>query len=143
MIEYLAPSSGGGISQLKYTTINLAGSDFTKLSTQPITLIPANGQKLIPFNVTVKYNNIGTMLVPLLIGFEALLAANVTSCSWGLTTLLTGGEKGIYSQSFVFADGALENINNQDLILWQSIDNTSLDFSTFIVNILYLEVSNL
>lgn len=40
MIEYLAPSSGGGGLQINYIETNLTGSDFTKLNTVPLTIVP-------------------------------------------------------------------------------------------------------
>jgi hypothetical protein len=41
MIEYLAPVSGGGGLQMQYLETDLTGSDFTKLNTIPLTIVPA------------------------------------------------------------------------------------------------------
>lgn len=137
MIEYLAPS-GGGLNNLFYKEVDLIGSDFTKLASQPVTIIPAiAGKKIVPFNVTVDYEVLVGNIGPILIGFEAMLAIQIETCAWGIQAGLSTGDKGIYSQSFVFAASALQNINSQPLILWQAIDNPGLSFNRFKVAILY------
>lgn len=137
MIEYLAPS-GGGLNNLFYTEVNLLGNDFTKLNTQPVTIIPAvSGKKIVPFNVTVNYEVVVGNSSPILIGFETLFAIQIETCAWGIQSNLALGDKGIYSQSFIYAASALQNINTQPLILYQTLDNAGLSFSTFKVAVLY------
>lgn len=141
MIEYKAPS-GGGLNNLFYTEVDLLGSDFTKLASQPVTIIPAvAGKKIVPFNVTVDYEILVGNIGPLLIGFEAMLAIQIETCAWGIQANLALGDKGLYSQSFVFAASALQNINTQPLVLWQSVDNPGLSFSKFKVAVLYYTTS--
>lgn len=48
MIEYLKPSGGGGLA-VNYLETDLTGSDFTKLNTVPLTIVPAvPDQYIIP-----------------------------------------------------------------------------------------------
>jgi hypothetical protein len=57
MIEYKAPSGGGGISNLKYIDVNLSNRDWTKLNTNPIELIPAVTNKTImPISIGIQYS---------------------------------------------------------------------------------------
>lgn len=63
MIEYLAPSGGGGSLPLNYIETDLTGSDFTKLNTVPLTIVPAVPDKfIIPiyFQVAYTFNTIST-----------------------------------------------------------------------------------
>jgi hypothetical protein len=144
MIEYLHPSYGG-VPQLKYISLDLGGQDFTKLLSSPKVLIANGGKTIVPINVTVKYFfNGAIMLTPLLIGFETTLGWDVNTCAWGMTNLLVTNNTGTFSQSYLYSAGVLFNIDPvADLLLWQSSDNAALAFSTFTVNILYLEVDNL
>lgn len=141
MIEYLAPSSSNGIL---FTSINLIGNDFTKLASNPVTIIPAVSSKnIVPISVTVKYECNGNQSTNLLIGFESLLGSDETSCAWAIPIGLTVGDKGIKTDSYSFAASLpanVANINNQSLVLWQSINNGTLSFTTFTVYIYYYTI---
>jgi hypothetical protein len=57
MIEYLAPSGGGGGLPLYYLETDLTGSDFTKLSSVPLTIVPAVPDKfIVPIFFQVAYH---------------------------------------------------------------------------------------
>ena len=77
----------------------LIGNDFTKLASNPVTIIPAVASKnIVPLSVTVKYECNGNQGNNLLIGFESLLGSNINSASWGMPIGLTVGDKGIGSR---------------------------------------------
>lgn len=144
-MNYTAATTG--ISELKYQQFNLVGSNFNKLGSTPVTILPAiSGVAYIPFNVTVSYVMSGAnQLSNLCIGFETLLGISENTAAWAIPTLLTSFDSGIFSNCFSYsAAGITQNVlSNASLILWQQVDNAGLNFSKFTVNILYLQVTNL
>ena len=72
MIEYLAPSGGGGL-QVQYIQTDLTGSDFSKLNTVPLTIVPAVPDSyIIPIVFQIGYVNN-------LVQFDGIAIANLAA----------------------------------------------------------------
>lgn len=140
-MNYTQQSAGGSITELKYNTFNFVGQDFTKLNTTPIQILNS-GNTFIPISITVKYNCTSGLGIPFLIGFETLLSNYLTGCWYSAPTTT---DHNIFTSQYDFSAGGstFSNIQpNSPLVIWQASD-TPLAFSEFIVNLLYLEVTNL
>lgn len=137
-----AATGGGGITQLKYSEIDLTGQDFTKLNTTPLQIIDHSGASIIPVSVTVDYNcTNGIAGLPILIGFESLLT-NYLTAVWYSAPI--GGDRNTFSSQYYFANGGstFTNIKTQtDLVLWCNADDSTLTFAYFKVFILYLQTT--
>lgn len=140
----LANTGGGGsITQLKYLEIDLTGQSFVKLNSNPITLIPAGSNTIIPISTTVSYRCTSFSIPVIMIGFEPLLYTYLTSCWYDALGL---GDKILSSQYDNFTTGGSGYNNivaNNPLVLYAFQDDPNLDFTYFKINILYLEVTNL
>lgn len=147
MIEYLAPS-GGGISNLKYINKNLSSSDFTKLNTSPIVLIPAvSGKTIMPIAVSIQYSNVNAVSISgaWAIGALSVLQA-ASTISAGLMQILTSDINGVSGTFFlnnyqIGPPAGFRTLAASDtpIVLYDD-GNTSTNFTTFIFKALYLEI---
>ena len=141
MIEYLAPSSGGGALsyQLRQITLDLTGSDFTKLNTTPITLINTNNSDYIcvvnQFCQYVNSNISGTTFIQ--VGFESLMGAAPNNCTFSLFGPNIQGARGMLSYINLTFGGPENSLHNSPLVLWSSADDLFCTFDKFIITINY------
>jgi hypothetical protein len=149
MIEYLAPSGGSGISNLKYIQTNLSGADFTKLNTVPLVLIPAVTNKTImPIAVSIQYNNTVSTALNNFYGIGALSvlqsASSVYASLMFINTVEINGVSGTFflNNYQTSPPNSFRTVAAQDtpIVLFDDSDQPNNIFTTFIFSCLYLEI---
>jgi hypothetical protein len=147
MIEIKKTSIGGG-GALTYPilqeTIDLSNSDFTKLLTSPIQILPNQSNYICPLNITIQYTNTNVgFTTSISIGFESILPTGNYLCFFATPSIA------LVSGTFTFsipngAGGTPSTTTDfEPLILWSNTDDLFLTFSKFIVTITYLRIPNL
>lgn len=141
MIEYFAPSGGGGslTYPTRQVTLNLDAADFTKLNTAPITLIATDNTNYIcPVNYFWEYLNVNTDPATFIYaGFEPLLGAFPNSGSLGVFGSNFQAQRGMLSYINLSYGGPNNSLHNEPLVLWSIADDPLLQFSTFRITIIY------
>lgn len=139
MIEYLAPSAGGGLP-INFNEVDLTGSDFTKLNTVPLTIVAGySGKYIIPimFQIGFQINNLQSDNV--VIANTGAYGGSVNQSSYFLMNPL---DLNGYSGSLIFPVSNIslltpavynqyfENTKiNESIVLTAPSDSSSTDFS--------------
>lgn len=147
-MNYTPAASGG--SALTYPiqqiNIDLSSSDFTKLNTTPLQVLPiSSGQFYIPLNITLTYDN--TVINSgqnFYLGFESLLNLNLSTAFTRFETAYIAGNRGVQSYQLNYLLFGIENtIDSQPLVIWQQTDDASAAFTKFILTLTYLQIPQL
>lgn len=142
MIEYLAPSGGGGnlpYSNLQQLRLDLSTADFTKLNSSPITIYTPNANEYFcPLNVTIDFNNtqwLGGLSINL--AFESLFGANPSNVIQQYINLWAN-QRGVFTMNglgFQYYGGE-NTTDSSSLVLTASADSL-ITFNKFIIQITY------
>jgi len=139
-MNYTPAASGG--SALTYPiqqiNIDLSGSDFTKLNTTPLEVLPSSsGQFYCPINITLTYNN--TLINSgqnFYLGFESLLNVSLTTAFTRFETSYINNNRGVQSYQLNYLLFGIENtIDSQPLVIWQQLTASfSSELSSIFLN---------
>lgn len=142
MIEYLAPSSGGGGLQypLKQITHTIDQGILKSLNSSPFALL-TTGFNYIVISAVLNYDcvnvNSGQNYY---IGYESLLGGTPFSSFCDFDTSLMGTNAGVIGLGTRTRNLWIANSTNiENLILWQQTDDGTAAFNRFDLTITYLE----
>ena len=147
-MNYTPATSGGSTLPYPIQQINvdLSGSDFTKLNTTPLEVLPSvSGYFYCPLNITLTYNNTNINSgFNIYLGFESLLNLNVATAFTRFETAYIANNRGVQTYQLNYLLFGLENtIDNQPLVIWGQTDDPISAFTKFILTITYIQIPQL